>query len=83
MCESVFMSETPRSMVLVQSHYERASVPVIQMNLLDFFQFRQLDSNMKLKDEYQHLQFLLSDQSLMLLPEYQQRMEVKDCVLYW
>ncbi|PVD21624.1 hypothetical protein C0Q70_17423 [Pomacea canaliculata] len=38
--------------------------------------FRQLDSNMKLKDEYQHLQFLLSDQSLMLLPEYQQRMEV-------
>ncbi|KAL8606412.1 hypothetical protein ACOMHN_060317 [Nucella lapillus] len=38
--------------------------------------FAQISSNMALKEEYRRLQFLLSDQSLQLLPEYHQRMEV-------
>nr|KAG5700480.1 hypothetical protein BaRGS_013967 [Batillaria attramentaria] len=38
--------------------------------------FQQISANMQLKEEYHRLQFLLSDQSLQLLPEYQQRMEV-------
>ena len=40
------------------------------------FQFEQLRSNMKLRDEYNKVKFLLSDQSLQLLPEYQQRIQV-------
>ena len=39
-------------------------------------QFGQMSSNMALKEEYRRLQFLLSDQSLQLLPEYQQRIEL-------
>ena len=31
---------------------------------------------MKLKEDYKKLQFLLSDESLTLLPEYQQRIQV-------
>ncbi|KAK7095479.1 superkiller complex protein 2-like [Littorina saxatilis] len=38
--------------------------------------FSQISSNMGLKEEYRRLQFLLSDQSLQLLPEYQQRVEM-------
>ncbi|OWF39926.1 helicase SKI2W-like [Mizuhopecten yessoensis] len=44
--------------------------------------FGQLSSNMKLKDEYIHLKFLLSDESLQLLPEYQQRIEVLRALNY-
>ena len=40
------------------------------------FQFLEHSKNMKLKDEYKHLKFLLSDESLALLPEYQQRVQV-------
>ena len=40
------------------------------------FQFLEHSQNMKLKDEYKHLKFLLSDESLALLPEYQQRVQV-------
>ena len=32
---------------------------------------------MKLKEDYKKLQFLLSDESLTLLPEYQQRIQVQ------
>lgn len=38
--------------------------------------FREHDRNVKLKEEYKHLKFLLSDESLMLLPEYEQRVQV-------
>lgn len=38
--------------------------------------FQQIRANMSLKEEYHRLQFLLSDRSLQLLPEYEQRMEV-------
>ncbi len=31
---------------------------------------------MKLQEKYNHIKFLLSDESLQLLPEYQQRVEV-------
>jgi hypothetical protein len=42
-------------------------------------QFAEMCGNMLLKDEYKRLQYLLSDQSLQLLPEYQQRIKV--CVM--
>ncbi|GFO05994.1 helicase ski2w [Plakobranchus ocellatus] len=38
--------------------------------------FTEHDQNMSLKDEFNRLQFLLSDESLVLLPEYTQRVEV-------
>ena len=38
--------------------------------------FAQLRSNRKLQEKYEHLRFLLSDQSLTLLPEYNQRVDV-------
>ncbi|GFS05858.1 helicase SKI2W [Elysia marginata] len=38
--------------------------------------FAEHDRNMLLKDEFKRLQFLLSDESLALLPEYTQRVEV-------
>ena len=38
--------------------------------------FQQVRSNAKKKQEFQQLKFLLSDESLQLLPEYQQRIEV-------
>lgn len=38
--------------------------------------FSQISANMKVKEDYRQLQFLLSDASLTLLPEYQQRVEV-------
>nr|XP_034300417.1 helicase SKI2W-like [Crassostrea gigas] len=38
--------------------------------------FREHDRNVKLREEYKHLKFLLSDESLMLLPEYEQRVQV-------
>ncbi|KAK6195918.1 hypothetical protein SNE40_001245 [Patella caerulea] len=38
--------------------------------------FEQIRGNMELKNEYKRLVHLLSDDSLILLPEYQQRMEV-------
>jgi antiviral helicase SKI2 len=44
-----------------------------------FFCFQQFDKhsrNMELRNKYRHLKFLLSDESLQLLPEYQQRIEV-------
>ncbi|XP_076455160.1 superkiller complex protein 2-like isoform X2 [Babylonia areolata] len=44
--------------------------------------FTQLSHNMGLKEEYRRLQFLLSDQSLQLLPEYHQRMEVLRALNY-
>ncbi|XP_060071895.1 superkiller complex protein 2-like [Ylistrum balloti] len=44
--------------------------------------FSQLSSNMRLKDEYIRLKFLLSDESLQLLPEYQQRIEVLRALNY-
>ena len=40
------------------------------------FQFEKISRNMKLKEDYKKLQFLLSDESLTLLPEYQQRIQV-------
>ena len=39
-------------------------------------QFAEHDQNMLLKEEFKRLQFLLSDESLVLLPEYTQRVEV-------
>ena len=43
----------------------------------DFLEhYTQHDNNMGLKDEFRRLQFLLSDESLALLPEYSQRVEV-------
>ncbi|XP_045196087.2 SKI2 subunit of superkiller complex protein-like [Mercenaria mercenaria] len=44
--------------------------------------FSQISSNMKLKEDYRRLQFLLSDASLTLLPEYQQRVEVLKALNY-
>ncbi|XP_052223384.1 helicase SKI2W-like isoform X15 [Dreissena polymorpha] len=44
--------------------------------------FDAISSNMKLKEDYRRLQFLLSDASLMLLPEYQQRIEVLKALNY-
>ncbi|XP_033732664.1 helicase SKI2W-like [Pecten maximus] len=44
--------------------------------------FSQLSNNMKLKEEYMRLKFLLSDESLQLLPEYQQRIEVLKALNY-
>ncbi|KAL4219308.1 hypothetical protein ACF0H5_021887 [Mactra antiquata] len=38
--------------------------------------FGQMSTNMKIKDDYRQLQFKLSDESLTLLPEYQQRVQV-------
>ncbi|RUS89106.1 hypothetical protein EGW08_003114 [Elysia chlorotica] len=38
--------------------------------------FEEHDRNMVLKDEFKRLQYLLSDESLALLPEYTQRVEV-------
>ncbi|XP_048756340.2 SKI2 subunit of superkiller complex protein-like isoform X2 [Ostrea edulis] len=38
--------------------------------------FEEHRKNTKLKDEYKRLKFLLSDESLTLLPEYQQRVQV-------
>lgn len=38
--------------------------------------FQKISSNMKLKEDYKRLQFKLSDESLTLLPEYQQRIQV-------
>ncbi|KAJ8300200.1 hypothetical protein KUTeg_021719 [Tegillarca granosa] len=38
--------------------------------------FTQISHNMKLKEDYKRLKFLLSDESLTLLPEYQQRIQV-------
>ncbi|XP_005103863.1 helicase SKI2W [Aplysia californica] len=38
--------------------------------------FSEHDRNMALKDEYRRLQYLLSDESLALLPEYTQRVQV-------
>ncbi|KAK3088659.1 hypothetical protein FSP39_022012 [Pinctada imbricata] len=44
--------------------------------------FREHSRNMKLRDEYKHLKFLLSDESLTLLPEYQQRVQVLKALNY-
>ncbi|KAL5012765.1 hypothetical protein ScPMuIL_011316 [Solemya velum] len=44
--------------------------------------FNQFGKNMMLKDEYNRLQYLLSDQSLSLLPEYQQRVQVLKALRY-
>jgi hypothetical protein len=41
------------------------------------FQFKQVRSNAKKQEEFEKLKFLLSDESLQLLPEYQQRVEVR------
>ena len=41
-----------------------------------FQQFDEHSRNMELRNKYRHLKFLLSDESLQLLPEYQQRIEV-------
>lgn len=38
--------------------------------------FDEHSRNMELRNKYRHLKFLLSDESLQLLPEYQQRIEV-------
>ncbi|KAL3871690.1 hypothetical protein ACJMK2_039674 [Sinanodonta woodiana] len=44
--------------------------------------FKQINRNMRLKEEYKRLKFLLSDESLILLPEYQQRIQVLKNVGY-
>lgn len=44
--------------------------------------FSHLSSNMKMKEEYKRLKFLLSDESLQLLPEYQQRIQVLRALNY-
>ena len=46
-------------------------------HILFVFQFETISKNMKLKEDYKRLQFLLSDESLTLLPEYQQRIQVR------
>ena len=46
------------------------------------FQFETISKNMKLKEDYKRLQFLLSDESLTLLPEYQQRIQVRVYIYY-
>ncbi|XP_013417315.1 helicase SKI2W isoform X2 [Lingula anatina] len=44
--------------------------------------FEEKHNYMRLKEEYAHLQFLLSDESLTLLPEYQQRVQVLRALKY-
>ncbi|WAR31042.1 SKIV2-like protein [Mya arenaria] len=44
--------------------------------------FNSMSGNMKVKEDYRRLQYLLSDASLMLLPEYQQRVEVLKALNY-
>ncbi|XP_071154128.1 superkiller complex protein 2-like [Mytilus edulis] len=44
--------------------------------------FDEHSSNMELRTKYRHLKYLLSDESLMLLPEYQQRIEVLKSLNY-
>ena len=41
-----------------------------------FFQFETMKKHMKLKAEYENYQFLLSEESLKLIPEYQQMIAV-------
>jgi len=45
-------------------------------NVSVYDQFTEMSRNMKVKEDYRHLKYLLSDESLMLLPEYQQRVQV-------
>lgn len=48
------------------------------MVLGGFPQYVKLRERMKIQKEMERLHFLLSDQSLLLLPEYHQRVEVKE-----
>ncbi|XP_050775554.1 SKI2 subunit of superkiller complex protein isoform X3 [Gopherus flavomarginatus] len=45
-------------------------------------QYLRLAERLRLRAELEHLRFLLSDQSLLLLPEYQQRVEVLRALRY-
>lgn len=45
-------------------------------------QYLRLTERLQLRAELEHLRFLLSDQSLLLLPEYQQRVEVLRALRY-
>ncbi|XP_077986520.1 superkiller complex protein 2-like [Glandiceps talaboti] len=77
-----------RDIDLVEQFHKKASLEssVENFNCVNCPQFlehfQQMHSNMKVKDAYQHLKFLLSDQSLQLLPEYQQRIDVLKALRY-
>ena len=46
-----------------------------------WFQFAQMKAKMQLQQQFKQLTFLLSDESLQLLPEYQQRVQVSNVTL--
>lgn len=56
---------------------EWVRVRVVKGDCCGFSQYVKLQERMQIQKEMERLRFLLSDQSLLLLPEYHQRVEVK------
>lgn len=76
-----FMKPTSKRMWVNVNIMDRCDILNIYWMSFDvflfYFQFAQIRFNMKLQEECNKLKFLLSDESLALLPEYQHRIEVR------
>ena len=75
-CLCVYLCVCVRTCVCVRACVRVRWLLLNDLSVTACGQFGQMSSNMALKEEYRRLQFLLSDQSLQLLPEYQQRIEL-------
>ncbi|KAI8779459.1 helicase SKI2W [Biomphalaria glabrata] len=71
--KDIELVEDCRALQFMEEEFSKFNCP----NCPQFLEhFSEHNGNMKLKDEYKKILFLLSDESLQLLPEYTQRVEV-------
>ncbi|XP_006813031.1 superkiller complex protein 2-like, partial [Saccoglossus kowalevskii] len=77
-----------RDIDIVEQFYQKKMMEnsISKYKCLNCSQFEQhfnlMHENMKIKDKFHHLKYLLSDQSLQLLPEYEQRINVLRSLRY-